>query len=115
MKKLKNEKLDLEVRILGWLEELRKALDDISELKEKITFDQLEITTFWEVIDQKCAEKLELRHQVWILGRDLEHWEANVKELRADSERQIDRYNDSGWPTVICLLRRRCCALKPRS
>ena len=36
MKKLRNGKLELELRLLGWLEELKKALDDISELQEKI-------------------------------------------------------------------------------
>ena len=45
MKKLTNEKLDLEVRYLGRLEELKKLLDDISELQEKITSNQLEIHT----------------------------------------------------------------------
>ena len=45
MKKLTNEKLDLEVRYLGRLEELKKSLGDISELQEKITSNQLEIHT----------------------------------------------------------------------
>ena len=46
MKKFRNKKLDLKVRLLRWLEELRKALDDISKLQAKITFNQLEIAKF---------------------------------------------------------------------
>ena len=51
MKKLRNEKIDLEVRLLGRLEELKKALDDISELQE-VASNQSEIATLWEVIDR---------------------------------------------------------------
>ena len=36
MKKMRNDKLDLEVRLLGQLEELKKALDNISELQEEV-------------------------------------------------------------------------------
>ena len=41
--KLHDEKLDLKVRLLGWLEELKKALDDIMGSQEKIASNQLEI------------------------------------------------------------------------
>jgi len=45
MKKLRNGKLELDLRLLGWLEELKKALNDISESQEKIASNQLEIAT----------------------------------------------------------------------
>jgi len=50
IKKLRNEKLDLEMRLLGRLEE---GARNISELQEKIASNQLEIATFREVIDRK--------------------------------------------------------------
>ena len=93
IKKLRNEKHDLKVRFPGHLEELKKALDDNSELQEKVTSNQLEIATLREVIDREYAEKLDIRLQVRLLKSDLESQEADVKELRADSKCQIDRYN----------------------
>ena len=72
VKNLRNKKLDMEVWLLGRLKKLKKALDDVSELQEKVTFNQLEIATLREVIDQERAEKLELRHHVQLLERDLE-------------------------------------------
>ena len=69
---------------MGQLEELKKALDDISELHEKIASNKLEIATFQEVINWECVEKLELRRHVRLLERDLECQEADVKELRVD-------------------------------
>ena len=47
--------MDLEVRLLGRLEELKKALD-ISELQEKVTSNQSEIATLQEVIDRERRE-----------------------------------------------------------
>ena len=86
MKKLRNGKLELDLRLLGWLEELKKALNDISESQEKIASNQLEIATLREVIDRGRVEKLEPRRHVRLLERDLECQEADVKELRTDSE-----------------------------
>ena len=68
----------MEVRLLGWFKEHKKALD-ISELQEKVTSNQSEIATLREVIDRKHHEKLEVRHQLQLLERDLEHHEADVK------------------------------------
>ena len=101
MKKLRNEKLNLEVRLLGQLKELKKALDDISELEKKIASNQSEIATLRKVNDREHAEKLELRHQVQ-LERDLEHCEADIKELRDDSECQSITTMNFGRPTTIC-------------
>ena len=70
------------------------VINDISELQEKVTSNQLKIATLREVIDREYVKKLELRHKVRLLERDLERQEADVKELRADSVHQIDRYNE---------------------
>ena len=58
VKNLRNKKLDMEVRLPGRLKKLKKALDDVSELQEKVTSNQLEIATLREVIDQERGEKL---------------------------------------------------------
>ena len=70
--------MDLEVRLLGRLEELKKVIDDILELQEKVASNQSKIARLPEVIDQQCTEKLELRHQVRLLERDLKRCEADV-------------------------------------
>ena len=69
-------------------------LDDISDLEEKIASNRSEITILREVFDRGRVEKLELRYQVRLLERDLEHREADAEELRNDSEYQINHYNE---------------------
>jgi len=36
---------------------------------------------------------MELKHKIWRLEKDLEHYEHDIQELRVDVERQCDRYN----------------------
>ena len=45
-------------------------------------------------IDRECAEKLELKHIVRKLEKDLKHREEDVLELKANVERQCHRYNE---------------------
>ena len=47
MEGLRRDKAALEVRLLGQLEKLKKALDDISELQERVTSDESEIASLW--------------------------------------------------------------------
>ena len=46
------------------LEELKKGLDDISELQERVTSDKSEIASLRVQIDRECAEKLKLKNKV---------------------------------------------------
>ena len=39
MEELRNDKTSLEVRLLRWLKELKKAFDDISSLHERVASD----------------------------------------------------------------------------
>jgi len=63
-------------------------------LEEKITSNQSEITILREVFDRERVKKLELRYQVRLLERELEHRKADAKELKNDSEHQINLYNE---------------------
>jgi len=47
--------------------------DEMSELHERVTLAQSEISSLREQIDKERAEKLELKHKVRILEKDLEH------------------------------------------
>ena len=69
-------------------------LDDISEQQKMLASDESEITSLQAQIDWECTEKLELRHKVRYLEKDLERREGDVGELRVDVECQCDRYNE---------------------
>ena len=56
--------------------------------------DQSEITYLLAQIARERAELLELKHKIQRLEKDLEHRDSDVKELRADMERQYDHYNE---------------------
>jgi len=45
MEELRKVKMAMEVRLLRRLEELKKALDDVSRLQEKVTSDQSKIAS----------------------------------------------------------------------
>ena len=94
IKELRNDKMALKVRLLGQLEKLKKALNDISRLQERVTSDDSEIASLRAQIDRECAEKLELKHKIHKLEKDLKCCEGDIKELRADAEHQCDRYNE---------------------
>jgi len=85
---LRKEKTDLKEMLLRRLEELKQALDDISPLEERVPSDRSEIAALRDQIDQVRAEKLDLRHKVRILEKNLEHCEREIDEIRADKSRQ---------------------------
>ena len=89
---LKREKVVPKVRLLSRLEELKKALDEICVLQERVVSAQSEISSLREQINWERAEKLELKHKVQILKKDMERREDDMKELRADASRQSERY-----------------------
>jgi len=62
MEGLRNYKTTLEVRLLRWLEELKKALDDTS--LQEVASDQSEIASLRAQIDRECVKKLELKHKI---------------------------------------------------
>ena len=69
-------------------------MDDVIELHERVTLDESEISSLRVQIDRECIKRLELRHKVWCLEKDLERHKGDVEELKADAERQCDRYNE---------------------
>ena len=87
MEGLRPDKAALEVRLLGQLEELKKVLDDISELHERVASDKSEIASLRAQIDWECFEKLELKHKIRRLEKDLERCEGDIKERRTNVER----------------------------
>ena len=52
---LRQDKAALKVRLLGQLEEQKKASDDIFELQERVDSGELEITSLRVQINQECA------------------------------------------------------------
>ena len=103
MKESRNDKTVLEMRLLRRLEKLKKAFDDIYSLQKKVASYQSEIASLRAQIYQKCVEKLELKHRIRMLEKDLECREHDVQELRANIKRQCDRYNEL-WKTHSDLL-----------
>ena len=61
------------------LKELKKMLDDTSELQERVASDELEIASLRAQIDREYAERLKLKHKIRRLEKDLERREYNVK------------------------------------
>ena len=100
MERLRRDKVALKVRLPGRLEELKKVLNDTSEQQKRVASDESEIALLRVQIDQECAEKLELKHKVRCLEKDMESCEGDIEELRADVEHQCDRYNELLKPMV---------------
>ena len=61
--KLREEKLDLEVKLLSRLKELQK----VSDFRRKVASAQLEVSSLQEQIDKDRTEKLALKHEVYLL------------------------------------------------
>jgi len=61
------------------LKKLKKMLDDTSVLQERVASDELEIASLRAQIDREYAERLELKHKIRRLEKDLERREYNVK------------------------------------
>ena len=76
---LRQDQVTLKVRLLGQLKELKRALDDIFELQERVVVDESEIASLRVQIDRKCAEKLELKHKVRCFEKDMERREVTLK------------------------------------
>ena len=64
VKRLRQDKAALEVRLLGRLEELKKALDDMYIRAAGEGQTSQRFLCFWVQINRECAEKLELKHKI---------------------------------------------------
>ena len=91
---LREEKVKLEEKLLSRLLELQKALEEVSDLQEKLASAQSEIFSLREHIDRGCLEKLPLEREVRVLRGNFESRDKDVKELRAKISHQSNRYND---------------------
>ena len=94
MEGFKKENTDLELRLLGRLEELKQASDDISKVQDDAASHRSEIVMLRAQIDQERGEKLDLMHKVRVLEKDSERRECEIDELRTHKLHQSRRYDE---------------------
>jgi len=88
------ENTDLEVRLLGRVEELKQDSDDISKVQDDAKSHRSEIVMLRTQIYQERAEKLDLMHKVRGLEKDLERRKCKIDKLRTDELCQSRRYDE---------------------
>ena len=74
--------------------ELQKALEEVSDIQEKLDLVQSEIFSLRKHIDRGCSEKLALEHEIRVLRGSLESRDKDVEELRSEVSCQSDHYDD---------------------
>ena len=90
---LRKDKVELEEKLLSQLLELQKALEEVSDLQEKMDFAQSEILSLREQIDKSCSEKPALECELRAIRSSLEGRDKHVEDLRNEVSLQSDRYD----------------------
>ena len=93
---LRREKIELKEKLLGWLLELQKVLEEVSDLQEKIDSAQKEILSLREQINRASPEKLTLECELRAIQSSLESHDMDVEELRTEVSQQLN-LNDNLW------------------
>ena len=81
---MKRKKIELEEKLLSWLLELQKALEEVSDAQEKLASAQSKIFSLWEQIDRGCSGKIELEREIRVLRGSLGSRDKDVEELRTE-------------------------------
>ena len=86
--------MELEEKLLGRLLELQKALEEVSDLQEKMDSAQSEILSLRKQIDKGCSTKLGLERELRAIRSSLEGRDKDVEDLIAEVSCQSDHFDN---------------------